>query len=90
LRDAVDRAIEEGSAAAPGFVSDGEGYCIFVLQNPAMEEDEKKWLKLRAPYSADYLQDCVGYDGDDPSKLMTTERYKELYEKLWKSEPSES
>lgn len=52
LRDAIDRALAEGTAdAGDFFVGDGEGYDVTVAKR---DGDWSQWGQYYVPYTADY------------------------------------
>lgn len=52
LRDAIDRALEKQHSETTVFVSDGEGYEVFVIMQDTSWQD-KIWQNLLLPYAKD-------------------------------------
>lgn len=77
LRDAVDRALTDGSAACEAFVDDGEGYAVLVVHL----DHDGPWGRMRSPYIAEY---CGRGGPVEPLDILPTGRYLELHDLLRK------
>lgn len=81
LRDAIDRALAEDSAAVEVFIADGEAYTAFVFLNEYPAE-HKRWQWLALPYrdgfgayqEADQQGELI-----PPSGLVSPLRLAQLY-----------
>ena len=77
LRDAIDKALENGHAATPHdekpvFVTDGEGYVVHVVKNDD-KWDGESWNKAALPYTDEIAQ--YGYEGKIGPWDMVPEEY---------------
>ena len=83
LRDAVDRAIQDGNTCLDFEAQDGEGYSLYIAE---VETKDMTWEQLDLPYT-----DRSGMGFKDsrlpspPWSLIAPERHKELRAKLLKN-----
>ena len=69
LKEAITRALHDGSAGADAHTNDGEGYKVLVVRAPGLVPFES----INTPYNGEY----VGHR-NHPITMLGVERYKEL------------
>ena len=78
LRDAIDRALADGSAASPAMTNDGEGYAVVVIR-----ASDEEMSAMTTPYSVQ----AFNGKGVGPYKLLAPGRYRALVQAVYEQEP---
>ncbi len=72
LRDAITGALERGYGESASFMTDGEGYSVYI----ALASDSELGA-LRAPYTDEVAQD---HTGKEVAKLVAAKMHREAHE----------